>query len=90
MLALLFTLNSCESDRSACDCYKTADEVIDKISKGEISNKLSKDELQEKYMKGCEWVKEVDESVVVEELSDCPKYKKRFIELRKQEKRQLD
>ena len=83
ILTLLFALNSCESDRSACDCYKTADEVKDKISKGEISNKLSEEELQQRYMKGCEWIKEADESVVLDDLSDCPKYKKRFKEYRK-------
>jgi len=86
LIALLFVLNSCESDRSACDCYKTADEVIEKISNGEISNNISGEELQEKYMKGCEWIKEADESVILDELSDCPKYKIRYIDLRKQEK----
>lgn len=86
VLTLLFALNSCESDRSACDCYETFDGVIEKISNGEIPNDLSEDELQAKYMKGCEWIKEADESVILDELSDCPKYKKRHIDLGKQEK----
>jgi S-adenosylhomocysteine hydrolase len=77
-------LNSCESDRSACDCYETADGVKEKISNGEIPNDISEDELQAKYMKGCEWIKAADESVILDELSDCPKYKKRHIDLGKQ------
>jgi hypothetical protein len=36
---------------------------------------MSEETIQEKYLKGCEWVKEVDESVLREELSDCPEYK---------------
>ena len=82
-LALLFTISSCESDRSACDCFETADEVMEKISNGEIPNDISEEELQQRYMKGCEWIKEADESVVLDDLSDCPMYKKRFKEYRK-------
>ncbi len=71
----LFTLFSCESERSACDCYKTAEDVVKKIVNGELPENLSEEEIQEKYLKGCEWIKEVEESVLLEELSDCPEYK---------------
>jgi hypothetical protein len=71
----LFALFSCESERSACDCYKTSEDVVKKILNGELPENMSEETIQEKYLKGCEWVKEVDESVLREELSDCPEYK---------------
>ena len=67
-------LSSCESERTACDCHKTANEIIKKKNNGEIPAHLTEVEITEKYLKGCEWMKEVDRSVLIEELSDCPKY----------------
>ena len=83
LIILLMVLNSCNSERSACDCYKTADDVMKKISNGEIPNDLTEAEIQEKYLKGCEWTKEVDHNVFLEELSDCPESQKKYRKLRK-------
>ena len=77
LIILLMVLNSCESERSACDCYKTADDVIKKIRNGEIPNDLAEAEIQEKYLKGCEWTKEVNDDVLANELKDCPEYKRK-------------
>ena len=70
----LILFNSCESERSACDCHKTVDEIIKKKNNGDIPVHLTEVEITEKYLKGCEWIKEVDPSALIEELSDCPKY----------------
>ena len=51
------------------------EDVVKKILNGELPENMSEETIQEKYLKGCEWVKEVDESVLREELSDCPEYK---------------
>ena len=32
---------------------------------------MSDDEINKKYLKGCEWVKEVNESILKEELKKC-------------------
>jgi len=71
---LFIVLNSCESERSACDCHKIVYEIIKKKNNGEIPTHMTEVEITEKYLKGCEWIKEVDRSVLIEELSDCPKY----------------
>ena len=75
---LFIVLNSCESERSACDCHKTVDEIIKKKNNGEITDHLTEVEITEKYLKGCEWIKEVDRSVLIQELSDCPKYQEGY------------
>ena len=67
-------VSSCESERSACDCHKTVYEIIKKKNNGDIPAHLPEVEITEKYLKGCEWIKEVDPSVLIEELSDCPRY----------------
>ena len=74
VFCFLMLFNSCESERSACDCHKTVDEIIKKKNNGDIPAHLTEVEITEKYLKGCEWIKEVDRSVLIEELSDCPKY----------------
>ena len=74
VFCFMILFNSCESERSACDCHKTVDEIIKKKNNGEIPTHMTEVEITEKYLKGCEWIKEVDRSVLIEELSDCPKY----------------
>ena len=78
VFCFLILFNSCESERSACDCHKTVDEIIKKKNNGEITDHLTEVEITEKYLKGCEWIKEVDRSVLIQELSDCPKYQEGY------------
>jgi hypothetical protein len=52
--------------------------MIKKKNNGEIPDHLTEIEITEKYLKGCEWMKEVDHSVLIQELSDCPKYQEGY------------
>ena len=68
-IIILFT--SCTSERSACECNKTLQDLKKKKANGVIPKDMSDDEINEKYLKGCEWVKEVNESILKEELKKC-------------------
>ena len=68
---LIISITSCSSERSACDCHQTLQELAKKKADGLLPKDMSDDEINEKYLKGCEWVKEVNESILKEELKKC-------------------
>ena len=68
---LIILITSCTSERSACDCHQTLQDLAKKKSDGVLPKDLSDDQINEKYLKGCEWVKEVNESILKEELKKC-------------------
>lgn len=71
---LIFTtilFASCTSERSACDCHQTLLDLRKKKANGTLPKYLSDDEINEKYLKGCEWGKEVNESILEEKLKKC-------------------
>ena len=68
---LLIPITSCTSERSACDCHKTLQDLAKKKTDGVLPNDISDDEINEKFLKDCEWVKEVNESILKEELKKC-------------------
>ena len=67
----LIIITSCSSERSACDCHQTLENLAKKKADGLLPKDMSDDEINEKYLKGCEWVKEVNESILKEELKKC-------------------
>ena len=71
MLFLIILITSCTSERSACDCHQTLQDLAKKKADGLIKKDMSDNEVNEKYLKGCEWVKEVNESILKEELKKC-------------------
>ena len=71
MLFLIILITSCTSERSACDCHQTLQDLAKKKGDGLIKKDMSDNEVNEKYLKGCEWVKEVNESILKEELKKC-------------------
>lgn len=71
LIFILIFFTACNSERSACDCQKTIEDLSEKNKNGELPYDMSEDEINEKYLKGCEWVKEVDESILKEELDKC-------------------
>ena len=68
---LIILISSCTSERSACDCHKALQDLAKKKADGLLPKDMSDDEINEKYLKGCEWVKEVNESILKEELKKC-------------------
>ena len=68
---LIILITSCTSERSACDCHKTFQDLAKKKADEALPKGISEDEINEKYLKGCEWVKEVNESILKEELKKC-------------------
>ena len=68
---LIISITSCTSEKSACECNKTLQDLKKKKENGAIPKDMSNDEINEKYLKGCEWVKEVNESILKEELKKC-------------------
>ena len=68
---IIILITSCTSERSACECNKTLQDLKKKMANGVIPKDMSDDEINEKYLKGCEWVKEVNESILKEELKKC-------------------
>lgn len=71
---LIFTIilfASCTSERSACDCHQALQDLAKKKADGVLPRDMSDNEINEKYLKGCEWVKEVNESILKEELKKC-------------------
>ena len=68
-IIILFT--SCTSERSACDCHQTLQDLAKKKADGSLPKDMSDDEINEKFLKGCEWVKEINESILKEELKKC-------------------
>lgn len=71
MLFLIILITSCTSERSACDCHQTLQDLAKKKADGLLKKDMSDNEVNEKYLKGCEWVKEVNESILKEELKKC-------------------
>lgn len=71
MLFLIILITSCTSERSACDCHQTLQDLAKKKADGLIKKDMSDNEVNEKYLKGCEWVKEVNESILKEEFKKC-------------------
>ena len=70
-LFLIILITSCTSERSACDCHQTLQDLAKKKADGVLPKDISDDEINEKYLKGCEWVKEVNESILKEEFKKC-------------------
>ena len=70
-LFLIILITSCTSERSACDCHQTLQDLAKKKADGLLKKDMSDNEINEKYLKGCEWVKEVNESILKEELKKC-------------------
>ncbi|MBL6661193.1 MAG: hypothetical protein ISP70_06820 [Crocinitomicaceae bacterium] len=68
---LIIFITSCTSERSVCDCHQTILDLKKKKANGTLPKDMSDDEINEKYLKGCEWVKEVNESILKEELKKC-------------------
>lgn len=68
---LILLNTSCSSERSACDCHQTLKDLAKKKADGLLPKSMTDDEINEKYLKGCEWVKEVNESILKEELKKC-------------------
>lgn len=68
-IIILFT--SCTSERSACDCHQALQDLAKKKADGVLPKDMSDNEINEKYLKGCVWVKEVNESILKEELKKC-------------------
>lgn len=70
-LFLIILITSCTSERSACDCHQTLQDLAKKKADDLLPKDMSDDEINEKYLKGCEWVKEVNESILKEDLKKC-------------------
>ena len=70
-LFLIILITSCTSERSACHCHQTLQDLAKKKADSLLPKDMSDDEINEKYLKGCEWVKEVNESILKEELKKC-------------------
>ena len=68
---IIILITSCTSERSACDCHQTLQDLAKKKADSLLPKDISDDEINEKYLKGCEWVKEVNESILKEELKEC-------------------
>ena len=68
---LIILITACTSERSACDCHKTLQDLANKKADDLLQKDMSEEEINEKYLKGCEWVKEVNESILKEELKKC-------------------
>ena len=69
MLFLIILITSCTSERSACDCYQTLQDLAKKKGDGLIKKDMSDNEVNEKYLKGCEWVKEHES--ILKKSSKC-------------------
>ena len=68
---IIILIASCTSERSACDCHQTLLDLAKKKADGSLPKDMSDDEINEKHLKGCEWVKEVNESILKEEFKKC-------------------
>ncbi len=64
-------ITSCSLERSACYCHQTLKDLAKKKADGLLQKDISDNEINGKYLKGCEWVKEVNESILREELKKC-------------------
>ena len=75
LFVLLFALPSCSNERTACDCMETIEGVLNKVSNKELPLvNMTEAEIDEKYLKGCEWIKEVNDDVLADELKNCLEY----------------